>query len=117
MIRSLTLVFVVACAVWFGSTLPARAADFIDGAQLARACASKAPSDSAACGGYVAGALDEVIGSADLRAKICPPPATKLSVLREALGRYGQQHPDQTKGSGIALLHAMMTADYPCPAK
>jgi hypothetical protein len=38
-------------------------------------------------------------------------------VLREALGRYGEQHANDTHGSGVALLHAMLKANYPCPAK
>ena len=100
-----------------GMTVPARAADFISGVQLAHACASRAPVDSGSCDGFIAGALDEVVGNAELRSTICPPAGTKLSVLREALGRYGQQHADDTHGSGVALLHAMLKANYPCPAK
>jgi hypothetical protein len=95
----------------------ARAADFISGVQLAHACASRAPVDSGSCDGFIAGALDEVVGNAELRSTICPPAGTKLSVLREALGRYGEQHANDTHGSGVALLHAMLKANYPCPAK
>ncbi len=113
--RLLAAAFVVAAL----AAVPgiARAQAFISGAQLARACGSHAPTDENACNGYIAGALDEVAANAELKAAICPPAGTKLSVLRDALGKFGQQRPDDAKGSGIALLHAMIKATYPCPAK
>jgi hypothetical protein len=95
----------------------ARAGDFISGGQLAHACASRAPVGSGSCDGFIAGALDEVAGNTELRSTICLPPGTKLSAVREALGRFGQQHADDTRGSGVALLHAMLKANYPCPNK
>ena len=95
----------------------AHAQAFISGTQLARACNSHTPADENACNGYIAGSLDEVAANAELKAAICPPAGTKLSVLREALGKFGQQRPDEAKGSGIALVHAMIKTNYPCPAK
>ena len=95
----------------------ARAGDFASGGMLAKACASRSSGENSLCDGYIAGALDVVAGSAELRSKICVPPNTRLSALREAVGRYGQGHVDDTKSSGVALLAATMRADYPCPAK
>jgi hypothetical protein len=48
---------------------------------------------------------------------MCLPAHTKLGALRDALGRYGEQKPDDAKGSGVALIQAMLKANYPCPAK
>ena len=45
------------------------------------------------------------------------PPNTKLSALRETVGRYAPGHVDDTKASGITLLAAAVRATYPCPAK
>ena len=95
----------------------AHAGDFASGGMLARACASRSAGENSLCDGYIAGALDVVAGSAELRSRICVPPNTRLSALREAVGRYGQGHVDDTKASGLALLAATMRADYPCPAK
>ena len=95
---------------------PARAADFVSGSMLAHACGSRLPTDLSSCDGYLAGVLDTVTGSSALENRMCPPAGTKLSVLREALGRFGQQHADAAHGSGVALVYAMMKADYPCPA-
>jgi hypothetical protein len=94
----------------------AHAQAFISGTQLAKACASHTPADENACNGYIAGSLDEVAVNTDLRATICPPAGTKLSVMRMALAKYGAQNQADTKGSGIALVHAMIKATYPCPA-
>lgn len=94
---------------------PAWAGDFISGTQLARACASTAAGDKAACDGYIAGALDVVLNTAELKNTVCPPSGVKLSALREAVGRFGQLHTEDTKNGGIPLLHAMMKATYPCP--
>ncbi len=99
------------------SLAPARAADFISGSQLARACNGRSPADSGSCDGYIAGALDEVAGNSELRSTICPPQNTKLSALRESLARYSQQHADDAKGSGVSLVHAMLKANYPCAGK
>ena len=92
----------------------AHAQAFIGGTQLARACASHTAADENACNGYIAGALDEVAANPALKAEICPPAGTKLSVLRAALGKFGQQRPEEARGSGIALVHAMIKANYPC---
>jgi hypothetical protein len=94
----------------------AHAQAFISGTQLAKACASRTPADENACNGYIAGSLDEVAANSDLRTTICPPAGTKLSVLRLALAKYGAGNQADTKGSGIALVHAMIKATYPCPA-
>ncbi len=96
---------------------PAQAADYISGAQLAHACGGRSPADAGSCDGYIAGALDEAVGNTELRSTICPPPNTKLGVLRETLARYSQQHVEETRGSGVSLLHAMLKANYPCPGK
>ena len=96
---------------------PSHAQAFISGAQLARTCVSRAVPDENACSGYVAGALDVIAGTPDLRKTICPPNNTKLVVLREAVGRFGQQSPNDTKGTGVDLIIAMLAANYPCQAK
>ena len=93
---------------------PSRAQFFVSGSQLTTACASRAVADERSCSGYIAGALDEVVANAELKAAICPPANIKLGVLREAVAKYGKDKPDDTKGSGIALLHAMLKATYPC---
>ena len=92
------------------------AQDFVSGAQLEQACASRYPTGMRDCDGYIAGVLDTVASAPELRGKLCPPPHTRLGALREAVGNFGQQHPDATHGSGIALLQSMMKANYPCPA-
>ena len=94
-----------------------RAQTFISGAQLAKACSSRAPADENACNGYLAGTLDQVAANAELKATICPPAGTKLMVLREAMAKFARERPDETRGSGIALVQAMIKTNYPCPAK
>ena len=116
MVRSLLSASMLVGLMSYAS-LPVYAADFISGSQLAHACSGRSPADSGSCDGYIAGALDEMVGNSELRSTICPPPSTKLSVLRESLARYSQQHGDEAKGSGISLLHAMLKANYPCPGK
>ena len=90
---------------------------FISGAQLATACASHGLADERSCSGYIAGALDEVVANPELKATICPPANTKLGTLREAVARFGKDKPDEAKGSGVAMLHAMLKATYPCGGK
>ena len=92
------------------------AQEFVSGSQLAQACASRYPTGMRDCDGFIAGVLDTVAAAPELRGKLCPPPHTRLGALREAVGSFGQQHPDATHGSGVALLQSMMTANYPCPA-
>ena len=95
----------------------ARDGDFASGAMLAKACTSRSAGESSLCDGYIAGALDTVAAGTEFRGTICVPPATKLSALREAMAHYAPGHVDQTKTSGVALLAAMIKAQYPCPAK
>ena len=92
----------------------ARAESFVTGSQLASACASHVTADERSCSGYIAGALDEVVETPDSKAGICPPAKTKLGVLREAVAKFGKEQPDAAKGSGVALVHAMLKANYPC---
>ena len=94
--------------------VPSRAQFFISGSQLAAACASRAVPDERSCSGYIAGALDEVVSNAELKAAVCPPANAKLGALREALAKFGKDKPDETKGSGVALVQAMLKATYPC---
>ncbi len=84
---------------------------------LTKACTSRSASESSLCDGYIAGALDTVSAGSEFRGSICVPPATKLAVLREAMAKYAPGHVDEAKGSGVALLAAMIKANYPCPAK
>ena len=93
------------------------AQEFVTGTQLAQACASRYPTGERDCDGYIAGVLDTVAAAPELRGKLCPPPHTRLGALREAVGTFGQQHPEATKGSGIALLQSVMKANYPCPTQ
>ncbi len=115
MIRILASAAIVSAGL-AGLAVPsqAQAQFFITGSQLAKACASHATRDESACDGYIAGALDVVQATPDLKAQICPPAKVKLSTLREAVGNYGQRKPDDAKGSGIALIQAMLKANYPC---
>lgn len=118
MTRSLILLATIVSVGGLAATpLPARAQSFISGAQLARACSSHAPADENACNGYIGGSLDEVAGNAELKTAICPPAGIKLVMLREAMGKFAQQHPDEAKGSGTALVHAMIKTTYPCHAR
>ncbi len=93
-----------------------RAQEFVTGAQLAQACSSRYPTGMRDCDGYIAGVLDTVASAPELKGKLCPPAHTRLGSLREAVGTFGQQHPEATKGSGVALLQATMKAMFPCPA-
>ena len=92
------------------------AQEFVTGAQLAQACDSRYPTGMRDCDGYIAGVLDTVASAPELKGKLCLPPHSRLGSLREAVGTYGQQHPEATKGSGVALLQAMMKVMFPCPA-
>lgn len=96
------------------ATGPASAEAFISGPKLAHACASHAGADANACDGYIAGALDEIASEPSLKGSVCPPANTKLSVLREALAKYGEKNNAE---SGIALLRDMLKANYPCGGK
>ncbi len=117
MIRCIALVGLALVGVGLLSVArSARAQEFVTGTQLAQACASRYPTGTRDCDGYIAGVLDTVAGAPELKGKLCPPPHTKLGTLREALGTFGEQHPEATKGSGVALLQSMMKANYPCPA-
>ncbi len=89
--------------------------EFVSGTQLAQACASRYPTGVRDCDGFIAGVLDTVAAAPELKGKLCPPPRTRLATFREALGTFGQQHPDATHGSGVSLLVSMMKANYPCP--
>ena len=117
MIRSLLPAAALAALLGVATPQTALAGDFVSGSQLARACSGRSPTELSSCDGYIAGALDEVVGNSELRSTICPPANTKLAVLRESLARYGQQHADDAKGSGVSLLHAMLKATYPCAGK
>ena len=94
----------------------AHAQAFISGRQLAGACASRAPNDERSCDGYVAGALDVIAEAPELKGKVCPPENTKLGAVRELVGRFGQQHPEEAGGSGVGLVVAAVRASHPCPA-
>ena len=94
----------------------ARAQSWVTGSQLAHACAGHTPKDMSDCDGYVAGVLDTVGTTPALKGTVCPPANTKLGALREALGKFGQQRPAETKGSGVELVESMMKTNYPCPA-
>ncbi len=93
----------------------AQAQEFVTGTQLAQACASRYPTGERDCDGYIAGVLDTVAAAPELKGRLCPPPHTRLGALREAVGTFGQQHPEATKGSGVALLQSVMKANFPCP--
>ncbi len=92
----------------------AHAQAFISGRQLATACASRALNDERSCDGYVAGALDVIAEAPELKGKVCPPDNMKLGAMRELVGRFGQQHPDDARGSGVALVVAAVRANHPC---
>ncbi len=117
--RPVTAVLIIGASLGLAMASPGRAHSetFITGSQLAHACVSHAPRDESACDGYIAGALDTVVTTPSLKAAMCLPAHTKLGALRDALGRYGEQKPDDAKGSGVALIQAMLKANYPCPAK
>ena len=80
--------------------VPGRAQFFISGSQLATACASRAVADERSCSGYIAGALDEVVANAELKATVCPPANVKLGALRDAVAKFGKDKPDEGQGLG-----------------
>jgi hypothetical protein len=85
---------------------------------LAKACASRNPADGQACDGYIAGVLDDATAADDGKSGICTlPRGTKLSAMRVAMAKFAEQKPEETKGSGLSLVRALMKANYPCPAK
>jgi len=88
---------------------------FISGSQILRVCSSQ--KEDPACTGFIGGALDEVTANAALRSEICVPSGTTLKALRTALVKFGREHSDQVKGSGVGLLNAMIKANYPCAGK
>ncbi len=95
----------------------ARDGDFASGQMLARACGSASAGERSLCDGYIAGALDMLATDSDAKAALCVPPNTRLSALRETVGRYAPGHLDDTKGSGVALLSAAVRATTPCPTR
>ena len=114
MLRPLLLLAGLAALPSFALPNPAHAQAFISGRQLAGACASRAPNDERSCDGYVAGALDVIAEAPELKGKVCPPDNMKLGAVREMVGRFGQQHPDDARGSGVALVVAAVRANHPC---
>jgi hypothetical protein len=88
---------------------------FISGEQIMRVCNN--PKGDLVCTGFIGGALDEVAAEAALRTEICVPSGTTLRTLRTALVKYGRDHADLVKGSGVGLLNAMIKANYPCTGK
>ncbi len=99
--------------------LPAavRAQAFVSGSQLTRACNGRSPVDSNSCDGYIAGALDTMREQPDLKGKLCPPSGVRLSAMREALGKFGVQRPEEARGPGTALVASFIKTTYPCPAQ
>ena len=112
-----TIAFSGALAGMMSLPLPVQAQAFVSGSQLSRACSGRAGPAASSCDGYIAGALDAIRDTPELKDKLCPPSGVKLSVLREALGKYGQLHPDDAKGPGVALVAAFIRSTYPCSAK
>ena len=88
-------------------------AEFITGAELAKACAPTTR-EAASCNAFIAGALDEVEATPELKARICLPPGTKLGVLRQSVSSFVQERPDAARGSAVALVNAMVTSHFPC---
>ena len=118
MIRSLAFVAALAAAAGLAAwPQSGRAQAFVSGAQLTKACSGRLPADLFSCDGYIAGTLDYVRETPELKDKVCPPSGTKLAALREALGRYGQQRPSEANGPGVALVVSFIKTTYPCPAK
>lgn len=91
----------------------ARAQAFISGAELAKACAPSSR-ESASCTAFIAGAMDEVAATPELKAKVCLPAGTKLKTLREGLASYVTEHPDAARGTGVELVNAMVVSHFPC---
>ncbi len=112
MIRLLTLTAALAIAAL---PSPGRAQAYISGDRLLRACNGHSPADENSCDGYIAGALDAVRDSPEYKGKVCPPSNTRLSVMRVALARFGQQRPDEARGPGVALVISFIKTTYPCP--
>ena len=108
-----------ACALACLAALPSRAQAqaFVSGAQLTKACSGRTPADTFSCDGYIAGVLDSIRDQPEFNGKICPPSNTKLGVLREALGKFGQQRPEEAKGPGPGLIVSFIKTTYPCPVK
>ena len=88
-------------------------AEFITGVELAKACAPSTR-EAASCNAFIAGALDEVEATPELKARICLPPGTKLGVLRRRIASFVQERADATHGSAVALVNAMVTSHFPC---
>ncbi len=109
------------CGAWlsvFALSAPSHADPFITGTQLAKACASRNPTDEQACVGYIAGVLDDATAGDDAKSGICTlPRGIKLSAMRTAMAKFAEQKPEETKGSGLSLVKALMKANYPCPTK
>ncbi len=96
---------------------PSRAQGFVSGAQLTKACNGRTSQDVNSCDGYIAGVLDAIRETPELKDKVCPQSGVRLSALREALGKFGQLHPDDAKGPGSMLVANFIKANYPCAAK
>lgn len=88
-------------------------AQFISGAELAKACALNSR-ESASCTAFIAGAMDEVAVTPELKAKVCLPAGTKLKTLRESLASYVAERPDAARGTGVELVNAMVVSHFPC---
>ncbi len=95
--------------------LGAHAQTFISGADLAKACAPNSR-ESASCTAFIAGAMDEADTTPELKGKVCLPAGTKLKVLRESVASFVAERPDAAKGSGVALVNAMVSSHFPCKA-
>jgi hypothetical protein len=117
MTRSQILLAACGLAGIAGLPLHAKAQAFVSGSQLTRACSGRSPVEQNSCDGYIAGVLDTVRDLPDANGKVCPPTNTKLSVMREALGRFGQQRSEEARGPGTALVVAFIKTTYPCPVK
>ena len=109
-------VLIAAGFVCIALSTAARAQTWVSGSQLAQACASHTPTGERDCDGYIAGVLDTVSHTPALKGTVCPPANTKLGALREALGKFGQQRPGETKGSGVELVENMIKTSSPGPA-
>ena len=90
---------------------------FIKGTQITQNCNSRSAQDQTACNTYIAGALDQVANSPELKKTVCVPYNTTLEELRHALGRFGVQRPEEAKRSAATLIDTMMRTNYPCPVQ
>ncbi len=108
---AITAFAVAVCA----SPLAAHAQTFISGSELVKACAvgSREPQS---CNAFIAGALDEVTTVQELKGKVCLPSGTKLRTLREDVVSFAAERPETTRGSGVAMLNAMVSSRFPCRA-